>query len=120
MAGKEELQNTLKRLNRAKNNSIPIVVDTRRKIVKLLINLLAKKEIIIILKETQNSSIVKVAESVREIEVLSINSTAKQVSEWANKLPLGKNGHLILTTSKGLVSHQDERKIGGIILGFIA
>lgn len=43
------------------------------------------------------------------------------IPEWSAKLLKGKEGNLLLTTTKGVITHQDEWKhrIGGEILGFV-
>lgn len=123
MAAKEALITTLNRLRQANNNKIAIIVETSHKSIKSLISMLEDNKLIIVVKTYKSSCIVKVAPSVKIIESLPrfIHSKKSKLNEWATQMLPENRGHLLISTSKGILSHIEAEKLhlGGQILGVI-
>lgn len=123
MSAKLELATTLKRLNNAKKVKVPIVIDTNKSSVRTLLNTLLENELLVTVKSYKTSCIVRVTTKVIDIENLShtVKIKSRELEAKASSILEGKNGHVLLTTIKGVITHQEamKHKIGGEILAFI-
>lgn len=123
MAAKSAILITLKRLEQARQTNTPIIVETKQRSVNQLIVTLLEKKKVRQIKEYKNSCLLKVLNEVEKIEGLPKTVQVKKVDilDWSTKLLNGEEGHLLLTTTKGVITHQDALKyrIGGEILGFV-
>lgn len=85
--------------------------------------MLQENNLIIVVKEYKSSYIVKVATSVQTIESLPrfIHTKKNKLNEWAKQMLPKNKGHLLVSTSKGILSHTEAEKqhLGGQILGVI-
>lgn len=115
---------TLKRLERARLSNVPIIIDTKLKSVKQLLETLIWTGKVQCIKKYNNSWLVKVLIGVRRIEALTPSVQVKKtdIYPWSQKLLDNSDGHVIITTTKGVISHQKaiEYKVGGEILGYIS
>lgn len=120
---KESLSTTFKRLNSAIFLKVPIIVEIQYESVKNLLETLETVQVLKIAKKYQNSYLVKVKKQVSKIEVLTkpICTRKHQISEFVKKIIPSEEGHLILSTTKAVMSHKEaaKRQIAGKILGFV-
>ena len=114
---------TLKRLQIAKCVNVPIIVNTDKKIDVNTVLALEKEGYVTIIQRFTNSVVVKVTSKVMNLRVTELRCHTK-AKHWPVKIDqyLGKNcGHLIISTSSGIMLHNEaiKRKIGGVILGYV-
>lgn len=123
MTTKEEIVNTLKRLNRAIAVKVPIIIDTTAKCIQSLLETLEKEDVILTIKKYHNSKLVRVQRNINAVEVLEKFVTTKKnnISCWCQKLLADGKGTLIISTSKGIMSDKEatQKQLGGLIIGFI-
>lgn len=123
MAAKEAITNTIKRLHQTKVNYIPVIVDTVHKCIKSLIKTLENNNVLVVIKHYKNSCAVRLTKNIKTIEVLQkfVHTKNNQIPKWAEKMLANKEGHLLITTSRGIVTHREatEQRLGGQIIGFV-
>lgn len=121
--GKDTILATLRRLEQSRVTNIPIIIEVRKSSVKQLVKTLLDKKKIRKIKDYKNSCFVKLSTGVNRVEALAQTITVKkdEILEWSAKLLDNEEGHLIMTTTKGVISHREaiHYKIGGEILGLI-
>lgn len=121
--GKDTILATLRRLEQSRVTNIPIIIEVRKSSVKQLVKTLLDKKKIRKIKDYKNSCLVKLSTGVNRVEALAQTITVKkdEILEWSAKLLDNEEGHLIMTTTKGVISHREaiHYKIGGEILGLI-
>lgn len=121
--GKNTILATLRRLEQSRVTNIPIIIEVRKSSVKQLVKTLLDKKKIRKIKDYKNSCLVKLSTGVNRVEALAQTITVKkdEILEWSAKLLDNEEGHLIMTTTKGVISHREaiHYKIGGEILGLI-
>lgn len=90
--------------------------------LKALIKKLEQTKTIVIIKNFSKSFLVKVI-TVNKIEALSRSIQVKktEISKWSVKLLANEEGLLIMTTTKGVISHLEaiQLNVGGEILGLV-
>lgn len=122
MSAKEALISTFSRLKQSKINKIPIIIETNHTSIKSLIAVLEANKPIIVVKKYKNSYAVRVSTTVSSIEVLPqfVHTKNNQLQDWAKKMLAEKSGCLVLSTSRGIMSHHEatSKHLGGQILGF--
>lgn len=123
MAAKEAIITTFKRLQQANITNVPIIIETNHACKKELINKLESTKTLVIVKKFSSSFLVKVSSTVTKIEVLPrfIHAKKKHLLVWARKMLPKTNGHLLVSTSKGILTHSEavQQQIGGQILGYV-
>lgn len=123
MAAKEAITVTINRINNSIKNKVPIIVELKLNSIEGLIKMLESENIIVIVKRYTNSCLIKVTTGITTLEVLPhfIHVKKKQLAGWRKRLLPNEGGHLIISTSKGMMSHRkaEQKDLGGQIIGFI-
>ena len=112
---------TLKRLNASIEIGVPAIINTTSKAVRTLLKILKEEKIITEVKLNEKSKVITPAQNIRRIKILSTNAKAKQLKNKANELLPSGYDHLLVSTNKGITTHQKaiSNGLGGKILAII-
>lgn len=117
------ISETLKRLKTSISTQVPIIVDNKINSVNGLIDMLEKEKTLTIIKKYKTSYLLKVTKNITTLETLPKvkNVKTKNIDEVAKVMLSNSTGYLVLSTTKGIMSHKQaaKDKLGGIILGIV-
>lgn len=123
MTSESALRIIFKRLQTAKMNKVPIFVEVKRKCIKSLLEALEANSLLIINQKCKTYYEVKSTETISKIETppTFMNVKKNHIETCARKMLPNSMGHLILSTTMGIMSHNDaiRQKLGGQIIGLI-
>ena len=121
MKPRDLIHATLIRLDKSIHTKVPIIVIIKEKLIADLLKTLEEEKIVTIIIRHNNTCTVKVSANVSEIRTTSIITKARQLKLFADHVPENNKGKLLLTTSKGLITHHaaTKKNIGGEIIGTI-
>lgn len=88
MAAKTTILNKLKRLEHARQTSIPIVIETQQRSIKQLMDSFIATKQVMKIKNYKNSTLVKVTPRVKSIETLpqTVKVKKDEMTQWSTKL----------------------------------
>lgn len=123
MAPHDQLRRILQKLNRARIDKQKVRINCEKGIIKSLLTILRDEQLVKLNETTKTEVNVEISSDVSNIQELRDIIPAKnyQLREWVIKLVPTITGHLILSTSEGLMTHHKalNKNLGGKIIGLV-